>query len=177
MERIPACDWTRYAGHIARYEWAAQWCADHLDLRQTVNDIACGVGYGAQVLRNRAALMDLRYRGYDKPGVPDPDFPGEFHGCDLDDRWWRPERAEVTLCFETLEHVREPRWLASSIAQSTARAVFVSVPVVPTCEHNGHHLHDFTEADIPPLFPGFDVAEDWAQPEELSHVWRLERTR
>lgn len=176
MERIPADTWHTYAGHIERYEWAAQWCADHLDPGQTVNDVACGVGYGAQVLRNRAALTDLKYRGYDKPGVPDPSFPGGFVGCDLDAEGWLPEAAAATFCFETLEHVQDPTVLAYKLARTTHRAIFVSVPVVPTVHQWGWHLHDFTEDDIPPLFPRFHVAEDWAQPRELSHVWRLERT-
>jgi hypothetical protein len=65
--------------------------------------------------------------------------------------------------------------LASVLALHTQRVIFVSVPTVPTVHVNPHHLHDFAEADVPPLFPGFAVAEVWAQPEELSHVWRLER--
>lgn len=173
MERIPYDGWQRYAGHVQRYAWAAEWLGPNLPDRAWVNDIACGIGYGARILEELAPRV--RYRGYDRPGVPDDRFPGEFFAADLNDAWWRPERAVATLCFETLEHVKDPVWLASTIAGCTRRAVFVSVPVEPTKHLNGHHLHDFEVDDIPPLFPGFHVAEDWAQPSELSHVWRLER--
>lgn len=165
MERIPADGWHQHTGHVARYQYAAKCVRDG----ETVNDIACGSGYGALF------LLRGPYRGYDRPGIPDASFPGSFHAADLDDPAWRPGVADVTVCFETLEHVKDPAHLAAVIAETSRRAILVSVPVVPTRLENPHHLHDFTEADIPPLFPGFRVADEWAQPEELSHVWLLER--
>ena len=165
MERIPADSWQQHAGHIARYQYAAR----HVRDGETVNDIACGSGYGATF------LLRGPYRGYDRPGIPDASFPGSFHAADLDDPEWTPSMADVTVCFETLEHVKDPAHLARVIAATTRRAIVVSVPVVPTKHLNPHHLHDFTQADIPPLFPGFRMADDWPQPEEFSHVWLLAR--
>jgi hypothetical protein len=165
VERIPADSWHEHTGHVARYQYAAE----HIRPGETVNDIACGTGYGAQLLRHAA------YRGYDRAGVPDPAMPGIFHTADLDDLNWAPQEADVTVCFETLEHVKDPARLAAVIAVASRRAVLVSVPVVPTTQENPYHLHDFTTADIPPLFRGFEVADEWPQPEELSHVWLLER--
>lgn len=165
MERIPADSWQQHAGHVARYLYAAR----HVRDGETVNDIACGVGYGSGL------LLKGPYRGYDRAGVPDPTFPGSFHAADLDDPQWEPSAADVTVCFETLEHVKDPAHLAQVICHTTRRAIVVSVPVEPTKHLNEHHLHDFTRDDIPPLFPGFQVADEWPQPEELSHVWLLER--
>jgi hypothetical protein len=165
MERIPASTWHQHAGHVARYEYAAR----HVRHGETVNDIACGTGYGATL------LTAGHYRGYDRPGIPDLSFPGVFHPADLDDPGWVPDVADVSVCFETLEHVRDPARLAAVIGAASRRAIVVSVPVVPTTHLNPHHLHDFTVADIPPLFDGFQVVDEWAQPEELSHVWLLER--
>lgn len=165
MERIPADSWHQHTGHVARYQYAAAQILDG----ETVNDIACGTGYGATL------LLRGPYRGYDRPGIPDPAFPGTFHAADLDDPAWRPDPADVTVCFETLEHVKDPARLAAVIAETSRRAIVVSVPVVPTKHLNPHHLHDFTTADIPPLFPDFTVTDEWPQPEEVSHVWLLER--
>jgi hypothetical protein len=165
MERIPLEGWRERTGHCDRYQWAAS----RISPGETVNDVACGIGYGATFLTHAA------YRGYDRPGVPDPSFTGEFFAADLEDAEWRPDPADVVVCFETLEHVTDPARLARILSGTTARAIFVSVPVVPTVHLNGHHLHDFTREDIPPLFPGFRTAEEWAQPEELSHVWMFER--
>lgn len=165
MERIPADTWQQHPGHVARYQYAAR-CALP---GETVNDVACGSGYGALF------LLKGPYRGYDRPGVPDERFPGSFHAADLDSPAWMPDEADVTVCFETLEHVKDPAHLAKVIAASTRRAVVVSVPVEPTKHLNPHHLHDFTREDIPPMFAGFEVVDEWAQPEELSHVWLLRK--
>lgn len=169
MERIAYEQWCTplAAGHVLRYEYAAQ----HILPDEVINDIACGIGYGATYL---APLGE--YHGYDKPGVPDDRFPGYFHEVDLDNIYFRPDAADVTVCFETLEHLQVPSLLARRLAKSTRRMVVVSVPTQPTVGQNEWHLHDFTVDDIPPMFPGFEVVDLWAQPDELSHVWRMERT-
>lgn len=165
-ERIAADAWEQHKGHVARYRYAAR----HVRDGETVNDIACGVGYGSLF------LLRGPYRGYDRPGAPDSRFPGSFHAADLNDRGWVPGMADVTVCFETLEHVKDPAHLAAVICDTTRRAIAVSVPVVPTKHVNPHHLHDFEREDIPPMFPGFGIADEWAQPEELAHVWLFERS-
>jgi hypothetical protein len=166
VERIPAESWRDHPGHVKRYLWAAFLTAP----RERVNDIACGTGYGCLLLPHAG------YHGYDKPGVPRGDlFGGPFTGCDIGDPAWMPRECDVTCCFETLEHVRDPAALAKVITATTRRAVFVSVPVIPTVHCNEFHRSDFTAADIPPLLGGFAVAEEWAQPEETSHVWMFTR--
>jgi hypothetical protein len=165
VERIGADGWETRTGHVDRYRWAA----GHVRPGERVNDVACGVGYGA-------ALLDgVDYHGYDRPGVADPRFGGSFHPADLDDPAWRPDDADMTICFETLEHVADPARLAATLAATTRRALAVSTPTQPTRHTNPWHTHDFTVEDIPPMFAGFRVVERWAQPAELSHVWLLER--
>lgn len=165
VERISADDWHEHEGHVRRYEWAASL----IPIGSRVNDIACGVGYGA------ALLPHVNYHGYDRPGVPVLTFPGTFHEVDLNDADWSPDTADYTLCFETLEHVASPKRLAAVIVDRTRRGVFISTPVVPTTHFNPHHLHDFSVDDIPPMFPGFTVEQHWDQPSELSHVWYMVR--
>lgn len=165
-ERISADRWEQHKGHVARYRYAAS----KTRAGETVNDIACGVGYASTL------FLQGPYRGYDRPGAPDPRFPGSFYAADLNDPRWRPETADVTACFETLEHVKDPAHLARVICDTTRRAIAVSVPVVPTRHINPYHLHDFTTEDIPPMFAGFRVADEWPQPEELAHVWLFERS-
>lgn len=163
MERIPAECWRTHAGHVARYRYAAE----NIGHGECVNDIACGVGYGSELLKH------TRYVGYDKPGVFA--FNEMFYGCDINSETWMPLWCDVTVCFETLEHVENPARLARVIRATSRRAVFVSVPTQPTKHVNPWHLHDFTQDDIPPMFPDFKVKEVWPQPEELSHVWYFER--
>jgi SAM-dependent methyltransferase len=172
IQRIPAIGWEDYAGHVERYTYAAS----KIHPGETVNDVACGVGYGAALLAPVAGA----YCGYDRPGVPDDRFleHGQVRlvGCDLNDPDWRPDEADVTVCHATLEHVEDPWQLAATLAATTRRALVVSVPTEPTKHLNPWHLHDFTADEIPPLFPGFDVTDRWAQPDELGHVWTLKRT-
>lgn len=166
MERIPADGWEDWAGHVARYRWAARLTRPG----EAVNDIACGVGYAAPMFAHAGS-----YRGYDKPGVPDARFGGEFLAADLDGPGWQPEPADVTCCFETLEHVADPARLADVITKTTGRAVFVSVPVIPTVTANRHHRTDFSREEIPLLFAGLVIAREWPQPAEKSHVWMFTR--
>ena len=167
VERIPLTGWQTYTGHLERYRWAAS----RTRRGERVNDIACGIGYGATFFTHASS-----YRGWDKPGIPEAaHFPGTYCGADIDDPAWAPEPCDVTCCFETLEHAKDPAALARVIMASTARSVFVSVPVIPTMFCNEYHRSDFTVDDIPALFPGWVVAEEWPQPEETSHVWEFTR--
>jgi hypothetical protein len=166
LERIPADTWHTHLGHVERYRYAAA----NVKEGEVVNDIACGVGYGSVLLSH------TKYNGYDRPEAIDTRFLGTFYGVDLDSPAFFPYEADVTVCFETLEHVNYPGVLASKINDSTQRAVFVSVPTQPTKHMNPYHRHDFSVRDIPPMFWDFGVREVWEQPAELSHVWYLERT-
>lgn len=158
--------WPQYGGHLRRYLWAAF----RTEPGERVNDVACGIGYGATFFPHASI-----YRGYDKPGVPHTGFPGVFGEVDIDDPAWRPESCDVTCCFETLEHVKDPAGLAQVLMETSARAVFVSVPVIPTVHCNEFHRSDFTQEDVPPLFGEWVIADEWPQPEENSHVWMFAR--
>jgi len=40
---------------------------------------------------------------------------------------------------------------------------------------NEFHRSDFEREDIPPLFDGWVIEDEWPQPEETSHVWMFAR--
>lgn len=162
-ERIPAEAWRSQTGHVERYQLAA----GLLLTGEIVLDAACGVGYGATVLREAGWAGE--YHAADLPGVHDLMFPGTIHEVDLNT--WQPDfEFDVALCFETLEHLADPAaWAAQ--ANRAKRLVLVSVPTVPTKHFNPWHLHDFTVDDIPALFPGRDCIDVIPQPAELSHIF------
>jgi hypothetical protein len=171
MERIPADGWQAFRGHLDRYRYAAS----QVRPGEHVNDIGCGIGYGAMFLD-----AGITYDGYDKPGVGNGQFFGmdgrRFYGVDLDAPDWMPVNdADVTYCIETLEHLLDAASIADTITATTRRAVIVSVPTVPTVGANPYHRRDFTVDDIPPLFPELTVTDQWDQPTEVAHVWLLER--
>ena len=164
-ERIPEEGWGSEHGHVERYRWARQFIGE----KDTVLDIACGIGYGADLLTGAGQS----YVGVDKRGVASPTFAREgavFIGADIDS-WWPDFVPDVSICYETLEHVQNPDRLADMLQGVTARTICVSVPIVPTVGINPWHLHDFTEQDIRNLFDRWHVVAEWPQPSERSHVW------
>ena len=168
LERIPAESWRDHKGHVTRYEWVRQF----IDDRDSVLDVCCGVGYGAVVLGG------VSYSGIDRePADMRLIGRGWFSLRDVNDDNWSSDLLGAThvVAFEAIEHVADPARFCKELSYLADVNIFVSVPVVPTKHLNPHHLHDFTVEDIPPLFPRFRVADEWAQPDELSHVWRFIR--
>jgi hypothetical protein len=104
--------------------------------------------------------------------MPAPEFAGlgKFHaGVNLDE--WVPDFGwDVSVCFETLEHLTNPQHLADQVAKAK-RLVIVSVPTRPTKHFNHFHLHDFTVDDVLAMFEGSELLHLEDQPEELSHIF------
>jgi 2-polyprenyl-3-methyl-5-hydroxy-6-metoxy-1,4-benzoquinol methylase len=164
FERISPEQVEAEAGHVYRYELASEW----LKRGDTVLDVACGVGYGAEILTRKTAIS---YVGVDKiePATQFKQF-GRFHsGVNLDG--WVPDlRWDVSVCFETLEHLANPQHLANQVMRAK-RLIFVSVPTRPTKHFNKFHLHDFTVDDVLEMFGGCELLHLEDQPEELSHIF------
>jgi SAM-dependent methyltransferase len=148
--------------HLAVYEWIAERCAG---LR--VADLACGEGYGSDVLAGTAASVvgvdanpeayehaRLRYRranlSFRRELVEDFDQP-----CD------------AIVFLQTIEHVREPARLLERLA-ALARMSFVSTPNRLTLappgaskSDNPWHLREYTlteyRALLEPAFAGVDL--------------------
>jgi 2-polyprenyl-3-methyl-5-hydroxy-6-metoxy-1,4-benzoquinol methylase len=77
---------------------------------------------------------------------------------------------DVSVCFETLEHLTNPQHLAEQVAKAK-RLVIVSVPTRPTKHFNKYHLHDFTVDDVLAMFSGSELLHLEDQLEELSHIF------
>lgn len=166
-ERIPEEAWRNETGHVWRYTWAA----NHIEPGESVLDIACGIGYGAELL----APTGCAYLGIDKPGAISETFAeyGDFIETDID-HWDPTEIFDVAISFETLEHVGDLEHLVD-ILNRTRRLLMVSVPVIPTVGINEFHVRDFTKDDVPALFPDWEVVVSTPQPSESSHVYAFKR--
>lgn len=130
--------------HVARYEWAARYLL--LEGRKTVIDFACGIGYGSKMLAEKALLdvlacdIDEEALAYGKnhyrhPRVKyarrDASDPGEL------------TPADAAVCFETIEHVQDPRPLLRSLREA-APELLASVPnedVFPYLNYAFHYRH------------------------------------
>lgn len=171
IERITVDDWEAQRGHVYRYQLAAK----YLLPGERVLDAASGIGYGAKILTD---LVDINYTGLDKI-EPAEEFQelGQFH-ADIDLGSFAPRFSwEVSISFETLEHVEDPASLVALLKQAS-RLVILSTPTRPTKHFNPYHLHDFTPDEVLGYFTDWDLLHIEDQPEELSHifVWRRNAT-
>jgi protein-L-isoaspartate O-methyltransferase len=135
--------------HVARYEWAAKL----LPTGVRVIDFACGVGYGTKILSDaglKAIGFDIsaeaiKYAKEHYQGIGQvPEFV-EGNGCDPSDL---PE-VDAAVCFETIEHIEDPRPLLKALRETQAQMLLASVPnesVMPFKREDGsttafHHRH------------------------------------
>jgi 2-polyprenyl-3-methyl-5-hydroxy-6-metoxy-1,4-benzoquinol methylase len=122
--------------HLAVYEWIAERCAG-----LEVVDMACGEGYGTDVLARRAR----RVTGVDA----NPDAfeharakytrPGVRFARDLIETYVQPCDALVFL--QTIEHVREPKQVLAHF-KAMADVVYVSTPNLLTLAPPGADKSD-----------------------------------
>ncbi len=108
--------------HVARYEFAKRFCQG-----KTVADMACGTGYGMQILRTVASSVE----GYDKEPLCGNNI------LDLDHESWR-KSYDVIVSFETIEHLAHPAFFLKNAAR-TAKELIVSTPIGEFRGYNPHH--------------------------------------
>lgn len=154
--------------HVARYEWAA----NTLPARSRVVDFACGVGYGTQILAEAGHTAT----GYDK--CPEAvAYAEKFYGRKATFRQAADEcplRAfDAAVCFETLEHVKDPARLLRSLRP--ARLLIASVPnenVIPFGAGFAFHHRHYTPREFSQLLveSGWTPVEWWTQEGPESEV-------
>jgi 2-polyprenyl-3-methyl-5-hydroxy-6-metoxy-1,4-benzoquinol methylase len=137
------------AEHLARYRWASTIAAG-----KTVLDAGCGTAYGSAILARAGAK---RVIGVDiaesvlesaRGGMPENVelATGDLSKLDLAGR-----RFDLIVCFEVIEHFRDPQSVLDNLAASLAPdgLLLVSSPnrgVYP--EGNPYHFHEFKPAEL-----------------------------
>jgi SAM-dependent methyltransferase len=122
--------------HLAVYEWVAERCAG-----LSVVDMACGEGYGCEVLARRARRVtgvDANPEAYEharlkytRPGIRFERAPIESYA----------EPCDAIVFLQTVEHVDEPARALARFGQ-LARTVFVSTPNLLTLAPPGAEKSD-----------------------------------
>jgi SAM-dependent methyltransferase len=120
-----------YRRHLAVYEWVAERCAG-LD----VVDMACGEGYGTEVLARRARQVTGVDANPDAHEHASAKYtrPGVRFVRDLIETYIQPSDAVVFL--QTIEHVKEPEKVLAHF-KAMAPLAFVSTPNVLTLAPKG----------------------------------------
>lgn len=150
-----------FALHLERYEFAVQ----HLHGASSVLDIACGVGYGSQLLKHSlpttmvigvdssAEAIDYANARYARSGL-------SFMVANAMSFEGGPFHAVVSL--ETIEHLPNPQQFVDRAVIKLLRpgGIFIgSVPVTPSMDANPHHLHDFTASSFSKLLAAHGLTE------------------
>ncbi len=164
--------------HFRRYETALNYVKD-----KRVLDIACGTGYGTQMLALGGAKSvvgvdvsqeSVRYaqQTYQAPGV-------EFI-CANAEQFECLDPFETIISFETLEHLLHPdqflqRLHRLLVPQGT---LLLSVPLGETRHLDPYHLHAFQQEEVFALLDrsGFSVelhrVDDWFVPRSSLLQWQ-----
>lgn len=134
--------------HLLHYEIAQKYVP-----QKSVLDIACGSGYGSQMLHlagaNSVVGVDvcpdtIQYarQHYAASGI-------EFI-CDDAEQFEYPKPFDVIISFETLEHLHDPRKFLEYIHNSLTPGgeFLLSVPLGETRHIDPYHLHKFNQREI-----------------------------
>jgi len=166
--------------HFRRYETAA-----HYVREKRVLDIACGAGYGSQMLGLAGAkavvgvdlsaqTVEYAKKHYQTPGV-------EFICADAEQFKW-PEQFDVVVSFETIEHLHHPAKFLERIRSLLVPGgnFILSVPLGETRHVDRYHLHAFSQEEVFDLLEqaGFSLdqhsCDDWfLSRSDLLHWRRL----
>lgn len=163
--------------HLARYRWAAGWV-----LGRRVLDVACGTGYGAQVLRaagaRSVASIDLSREalkfGSQRYGL----------GAACADAHQLPIASasfDVVVSLETIEHLQAPHEFVREVRRVLSRGgdLLISTPnKTRSTGRNPYHLREMSQGDLLDLLEGADlqIRGVWGQHWGLSQgVWHKMR--
>lgn len=164
--------------HYQRYETAARYVQG-----KRVLDIACGTGYGSQMLGLRGAstvvgvdrsqeTVEYAKNNYQTPNV-------EFVCADAEQFEWQ-EQFDVIVSFETIEHLHYPIKFIERLRNLLVPGgdLIVSVPLGETRHVDPYHLHAFSQEQVFELVEnaGFTIdkyrCDDWfVSRSDLLH-WR-----
>jgi len=158
-------EWDLYeVEHRQRYEWAAKYCRN---LR--VLDVACGVGYGSEILREAGAAkvigVDLAFEAIAPNGNERKALFANGDACKLP---FAAQTFDVVVSFETIEHVPEPEKLLQEIARvlkpgglcvcSSPNRDFQ--PAAGTKEDNPYHISEMSYSEFEQVFTKYFLLSD-----------------
>ena len=132
--------------HVARYEFAAHFCEG-----KTVADIACGSGYGSNIL----ARVSREVYAFDK------EILCGNRVIDLETENWN-QRFDVVVSFETIEHLANPEFFLENIRRTTALAI-ISTPIGELPGYNPHHKQVWTLGQFRSLLERYFICEYYFQ--------------
>jgi SAM-dependent methyltransferase len=156
--------------HVARYEFVA-----NRETSKRIIDAACGVGYGSKTLAktgNRVTAFDKDQEAIDYARDYYKDICIKYVASDLSGGVEFADH-DVAVCFETVEHIEDPRPLLKSFRNACGK-LYASVPnedVFPWQNIEFHFRH-YTKSEFESLLAecGWKVDEWFGQQGQDSEV-------
>lgn len=154
----PDCSGIR-RDHVARYQFALT----RLPRRCRVIDLACGVGYGSDLMARARHKVTGIDRDIEAIAYARQHYAGagaRFIQASADEV--QLPNADAVVCFETIEHLADPLPMLRKMRRA-AKLLIASVPneaVFPYRNHTFHHRH-YTRAQFEELLfqAGWQVTE------------------
>lgn len=154
--------------HVARYEWAAS----RIPTGHQVVDFACGIGYGTKILAEAGNYVvgfdvDDEAIAYAREHYSHDRVAFAKQNGNAPEPIVSEGNVDVAVCFETIEHIEDPRPLLKALRQS-AQMLIASVPnedAMPWCKENGEtyafHFRHYTKLEFTDLLAecGWQVKE------------------
>jgi 2-polyprenyl-3-methyl-5-hydroxy-6-metoxy-1,4-benzoquinol methylase len=154
--------------HLERYHYAGKRLSPGV-----IADIACGVGYGSNLLAtiygkkiskiigvdNDKAAIDYAKQNYSHPCI-------EFQQSDAFS-FQSPVLFNTIISLETIEHLSNPEQFVQHLSSQLVQGgrFIASAPVTPSMDANPYHLQDFTVSSFKKLFlsAGFKEIDSFVQ--------------
>lgn len=152
--------------HVARYEFAADYLLGNQSLEEgaLVLDVACGVGYGTQLLAEVGFNVVGVDRSREAITYADAYYPHRraHYVCEDVAAGAEFPQAAAAVCFETIEHLKDPAPLLRALAKAAPRLI-ASAPNEAVFPHGGtvmHHYRHYTGFEFETLLQdtGWHVA-------------------
>jgi len=164
--------------HVARYEWAAGRIKSG-----RVIDLACGIGYGTQLMAERGLSVtgidiDAGAIAYARKHYA---YKGAYYSRADASKLPRLGAFDAAVCFETIEHVADPQPLLQALHKA-APLLIASVPNEDVMPYTGQqfHVRHYTPGQFALLLQraGWEIIEWWGQrgPESEVEVNCMGRT-
>lgn len=175
--------------HLRRYELASDILA-RLNAR-AVADMACGTGYGADLLSPASGHLARRYVGVDldertiEYARARHAGPGrDFVCCSATSTPIESESVDVVASFETIEHIEDTESLVGEYARVLRPRGVLVVSTPNKLGPTPYHVHDFGAPDfLAALEDRFEIVEvlgqlpldDVHDPDLPPGLWRIDR--
>jgi trans-aconitate methyltransferase len=165
--------------HLERYQFAVSRLKPG-----AVLDIACGVGYGTELLSRAPGVTSVIGVDVDPGSIAYAErryASGDTRFLCADAMAFSPgARFQTIVSLETIEHVTQPLALFARLVSllEPCGLLISSVPVTLSTDANPHHLTDWTEASFRRLgsMNGLRVVDELRQVQAYSPVALLRKT-